>query len=87
MQIISSTVDRSEAIQGQSNVSDERSVDEIAVTQLWQPLFGSPVDTSTPTLQNFLDDWQTTDWLDLDSSAFASHPVYDESSITWIGES
>jgi hypothetical protein len=87
MQIISSAVDRSEAIQGQSNVSDERSVDEIAVTQLWQPLFGSPVDTSTPTLQNFLDDWQTTDWLDLDSSAFASHPVYDESSITWIGES
>jgi hypothetical protein len=86
-QIASSAVDQSEAIQGQFGVSDERSVDEIAVTQLWQPLFGSPVDTSTPTLQNFLDDWQTTDWLDLDSSAFASHPVYDESSITWIGES
>jgi hypothetical protein len=86
-QIASSTVDRSEMSHGHLSVPDERLVDDIAATQLWQPLFGSPIDTSTPTLQSFLDDWQTTDWLDLDSSAFASHPVYDESSMTWIGES
>ena len=36
----------------------------------WQPLFGSPMDMTTPGLQDFLDHWQTTDWLDLDSSAF-----------------
>jgi hypothetical protein len=47
------------------------------VQQIWQPLFGSPIDTATPGLQNFLDDWQTTDWLHLDSSAFGPLPDFD----------
>ncbi|KAH7135336.1 fungal-specific transcription factor domain-containing protein [Dendryphion nanum] len=37
---------------------------------IWEPMFGSPIDTAVPGLSNFLDNWQTTDWLDLDSSAF-----------------
>jgi hypothetical protein len=86
--IASSAVERPEANHGQFSVSEEGPIDDVAVTQLWEPLFSSPIDTSTPRLlQNFLDDWQTTDWLDLDSSAFASYPAYDESSLTWIGES
>jgi hypothetical protein len=71
-------------IQDHLDVSGEQAMQHITVEQLWQPLFGSPIDTSTPGLQNFLDDWQTTDWLDLDSSAFASLPNYDEQSLTWI---
>lgn len=42
--------------------------------QIWQPLFGSPMDMAAPGLQDFLDNWQTTDWLDLDSSAFGHFP-------------
>jgi len=57
---------------------------DAAVAQLWQPLFGSPIDASDPGLQNFLDDWQTTDWLDLDSSAFASLPSYTDHTLTWM---
>jgi hypothetical protein len=87
IQIESSTVDQSEPSREQYGGSDERSIDDIAVAQLWHPPCGSPIDTSTPSMQNFLDDWQTTDWLDLDSSAFASHPVFNEPSITWMGES
>jgi hypothetical protein len=45
--------------------------------QMWQPLFGSPMDMTTPGLQDFLDHWQTTDWLDLDSSAFGPFPEMD----------
>ncbi|EUC46478.1 hypothetical protein COCMIDRAFT_48551, partial [Bipolaris oryzae ATCC 44560] len=45
--------------------------------QIWQPLFGSPMNMKTPGLQDFLDDWQTTDWLDLDSSAFGPFPDID----------
>lgn len=45
--------------------------------QMWQPLFGSPMDMTTPGLKDFLDDWQTTDWLDLDSSAFGPFPEMD----------
>ncbi|KAF2018972.1 hypothetical protein BU24DRAFT_447570 [Aaosphaeria arxii CBS 175.79] len=36
----------------------------------WKPMFGSPIDSDISNLPNFLDDWQTTDWLELDSSAF-----------------
>jgi hypothetical protein len=87
MQMPSSTVDRSEARHGQFGPWDGQSIDDMAVTQPWQPLFDSPIESPTPTLEDFLDDWQTTDWLDLDSSAFAFHPVYNESSMTWTGES
>lgn len=80
-------IDRSEARHAHLSVSEERPIDDMAVTQLWQLPFGSPMDTPTPTLQNFLDDWQTTDWLDLDSSAFASHPVYNGSAMPWEDES
>jgi hypothetical protein len=52
--------------------------------QSWQPLFSSPMDTATPGLQNFLDDWQTTDWLHLDSSAFGPFPDFDSPSLTWM---
>ncbi|KAH6866754.1 fungal-specific transcription factor domain-containing protein [Alternaria rosae] len=51
--------------------------------QNWQPLFGSPMDMTTPGLQNFLDDWQTTDWLDLDASAFCPFPEVDDIS-AWM---
>jgi hypothetical protein len=54
-----------------------------AALQNWQPLSGSPMDMATPGLQNFLDDWQTTDWLDLDASAFGPFPEVDELS-TWM---
>lgn len=68
-----------------SNLSslDTTSFDANTAQQIWQPLFGSPVDTTTPGLQNFLDDWQTTDWLQLDSSAFATFPSFDDTSVTW----
>ena len=49
--------------------------------QMWQPLFGSPMDMTTPGLQDILDHWQTTDWLDLDSSAFGHFPGGDGKSI------
>jgi hypothetical protein len=54
-----------------------------AATQMWQTLFGSPIETATPGLQNFLDDWETTDWLQLDSSAFASFPESENMYLTW----
>ena len=53
--------------------------------QSWQPLFGSPMDMTTPGLQNFLDDWQTTDWLDLDASAFGPFPEVDDIS-AWVND-
>jgi hypothetical protein len=50
-----------------------------------QPIFGSsPMDVTTPGLQTFLDDWQTTDWLDLDASAFGPFPEIDELEIAWM---
>ena len=75
----------SDPLQTRLTMSDEETMQDAAVAQLWQPLFGSPVDTLTPGLQNFLDDWQTTDWLDLDSSAFTSLPSYNEQTSTWMG--
>lgn len=66
------------------------SVNDLAVhgadpaLQTWQPLFGSPIDTSIPGLRNLLDDWQTTDWLHLDSSAFGPFPEFDTASLTWM---
>ncbi|KAJ8110577.1 hypothetical protein OPT61_g6616 [Boeremia exigua] len=74
-----------DALHGQLSLSDGGALQDATVAQIWQPLFGSPIDPSHPGLQNFLDDWQTTDWLDLDSSAFASLPNYAEQSLTWIG--
>ncbi|KAH7071537.1 fungal-specific transcription factor domain-containing protein [Paraphoma chrysanthemicola] len=53
------------------------------VQQVWQPLFGSPIDTNGPGLQNFLDGWQTTDWLHVDSSAFGPFPEFDGASMAW----
>ncbi|KAF2106530.1 fungal-specific transcription factor domain-containing protein [Lophiotrema nucula] len=46
---------------------------------------GSPVslEPTIPSMASFLDDWQTTDWLDLDSSAFGPFPSFDASSIAW----
>ena len=46
---------------------------------------GSPVslDPANPNMTSFLDDWQTTDWLDLDSSAFGPFPSFDTSPIAW----
>ncbi|KAF1998119.1 hypothetical protein P154DRAFT_263159 [Amniculicola lignicola CBS 123094] len=50
----------------------------------WEPMFGSPIDSTSQGLPNLLDDWQTTDWLDLDSSAFGPFPAFDNPSITWM---
>jgi hypothetical protein len=55
-----------------------------ATMRIWQPLFGSPTNIATPDFQNFLDDWQTTDWLDLDSSAFGPFPEYENVSLAWM---
>lgn len=74
-----------DSISTRLDMSDEEHMQDSAIAQLWKPLFGSPIDTATPGLQNFLDDWQTTDWLDLDSSAFASLPNYNEQALTWMG--
>lgn len=74
-----------DALNARLGLSEEDTLHDTDVAQLWQPLFGSPIDTSDPGLQNFLDDWQTTDWLDLDSSAFASLPNYIDNSLTWMG--
>jgi hypothetical protein len=54
-----------------------------------QPLFGSPMDpvrAEASGLQNLLDDWQTTDWLDLDSSAFSSLQSFNDTSLSWIDD-
>lgn len=86
-QTVPAMIDQADAQQHGMNIADDGILPDIAGVQLWQPLFGSPVDTSTPGLQSFLDDWQTTDWLDLDSSAFASFPIYGEPSVTWLHDS
>lgn len=52
--------------------------------QMWQPLFGSLINAANPGSQHFLDDWQTTDWLQLDSSAFGPFPEMDNGSQMWI---
>jgi hypothetical protein len=59
------------------NAHNAAQINNDPVQQIWQPLFGSPIDAATPGLQNFLDDWQTTDWLHLDSSAFGPFPDFD----------
>ncbi|KAI8933192.1 hypothetical protein NX059_009830 [Plenodomus lindquistii] len=59
-----------------------------AAMQMWQPLFGSPLsatNSTTPVLQNFYDNWQTVDWLQLDSSAFGPFPEVDAESLSWMG--
>ncbi|KAJ4993425.1 fungal specific transcription factor domain-containing protein [Stagonosporopsis vannaccii] len=77
--------DGPDALHARLSLPDEGTMQDAAVAQLWQPLFGSPIDASDPGLQNFLDDWQTTDWIDLDSSAFASLPSHTNHSLTWMG--
>ncbi|KAF2993876.1 hypothetical protein E8E13_001744 [Curvularia kusanoi] len=76
----------SNEMSGQVDVSGQQTRQDMMASQLWQPLFGSPVDTSTPGLQDFLNDWQTTDWLDLDSSAFAFLSNIGEQPLTWMEE-
>ncbi|KAH6629749.1 fungal-specific transcription factor domain-containing protein [Boeremia exigua] len=76
--------DSTDALHARLNLPDGEAIHDSTVAQLWQPLFGSPIDSSDPGLQNFLDDWQTTDWLDLDSSAFASLPNYTEPWLNWM---
>ncbi|KAF2852114.1 hypothetical protein T440DRAFT_517063 [Plenodomus tracheiphilus IPT5] len=60
--------------------------DSSAALHMWQPLFGSPLsatNTATPGLQNFYDNWQTVDWLQLDSSAFGPFPEADDAALLW----
>lgn len=70
-------------LHGLNAVLDVSSLHTDPVQQIWQPLFGSPIDTATPGLQNFLDDWQTIDWLHLDSSAFGPFPGFTDTSGAW----
>ncbi|KAJ4357248.1 uncharacterized protein N0V89_001823 [Didymosphaeria variabile] len=49
-------------------------------------LFESPSDATTSHIPDFLDDWQTTDWLDLDSSAFGPFPALETESVDWMQE-
>ena len=53
------------------------------VPQSWPAFFESPIDTTTPGLQNFLDEWQTTDWLHLDSSAFGPMSEFGNLPLHW----
>lgn len=81
---VNNIADGPEILHARLDLPDNGTMQDAAVAQLWQPLFGSPIEASDPGLQNFLDDWQTTDWLDLDSSAFASLPSYTDHDLTWM---
>jgi hypothetical protein len=52
-------------------------------SQNWEPVFGSPLDSTAAGMPSLLDDWQTTDWLDLDSSAFGYFPTFTDVSTAW----
>lgn len=67
----------------QSTVTHPATQNLDAAAHMWGSLFDSPIDTATPGLNNFLDDWQTTDWLQLDSSAFASFADLGSPPLMW----
>ncbi|KAJ4305552.1 hypothetical protein N0V90_001083 [Kalmusia sp. IMI 367209] len=50
----------------------------------WEILFGDPIESTGSQIPNFLDDWHTTDWLDLDSSAFGPFPMLTDDPINWM---
>ncbi|KAF2704790.1 hypothetical protein K504DRAFT_472116 [Pleomassaria siparia CBS 279.74] len=56
----------------------------IVLDQSWESMFGSPIDLAGPGMSNFLNDWQTTDWLHLDSSAFGSSSTFDDGPMAWV---
>ncbi|KAL1612011.1 hypothetical protein SLS60_000234 [Paraconiothyrium brasiliense] len=77
-----------------SHESVEQGLHESVATPMCQPtnaipghgdhLFESPIEPTTSQLPGFLDDWQMTDWLDLDSSAFGPFPALGTESPDWI---
>lgn len=66
---------------GEANDAHSSATDH--VPQSWPTVFNSPIDTTTPGLQSFLDEWQTTDWLHLDSSAFGSMSEFGNLPLHW----
>ncbi|KAJ4377507.1 hypothetical protein N0V83_000332 [Neocucurbitaria cava] len=75
----------SESVVSFTDIAQDQSMqDDHAATHTWQPLFDSPIDSAIPGLQNFLDVWQTTDWLHLDSSAFGPFADLDSASVPWM---
>jgi hypothetical protein len=63
--------------------NDGRSSGTDHVQQSWPTLFDGPIDTANPDLQSFLDEWQTTDWLHLDSSAFGPMSEFGNLPLHW----
>ncbi|KAL6706231.1 hypothetical protein ACN47E_005966 [Coniothyrium glycines] len=57
-----------------------------ATTEQWHSMFDSSTDTATPGLQNLLDDWRTTDWLHIDSSAFGPFPEALNDTVDWMDD-
>ncbi|KAF1968932.1 hypothetical protein BU23DRAFT_540477 [Bimuria novae-zelandiae CBS 107.79] len=53
-----------------SPLNPDRNLETMLFTNTLEPLFGSPIDAVLPDMSSFLDNWQTTDWLGLDCSAF-----------------
>ena len=51
-------------------INPERDLDSLLSTDGLEPIFGSPIGTAMSDMSSFFDNWQTTDWLDLDCSAF-----------------
>ncbi|PVH97859.1 hypothetical protein DM02DRAFT_673779 [Periconia macrospinosa] len=65
-----------------SNLSNVSNADAVQ----WGGLLHSPLESGSPRTTGFLDGWQTTDWLDLDSSAFGPIPLFDNESINWMSD-
>lgn len=53
-------------------------------TTHWNPLLHSPADSTGSQAANFLENWQTADWLDLDASAFGPFSTLDDESANWM---
>ncbi|PSK56661.1 Xanthine dehydrogenase [Elsinoe australis] len=69
---IQQSVQRMEPHSGTNNSFDTFSRHLESQGQIYDHPFSSPADTNDSGLMPFLYDWQTSDWLDLDSSAFDS---------------
>jgi hypothetical protein len=75
----------STAFLGNGNMSSTSFLGTVVVSdsQTWEPMFGSPLDSAVAGMPNLLDDWQTTDWLDLDSSAFGHFSEFNNEPGAW----
>ncbi|CAI6336210.1 unnamed protein product [Periconia digitata] len=70
--------------EGISDSTTNISTNQNADIDHWNPMFRSSTESTSPQIAKFLDGWQTTDWLDLDSSAFGPFPVLEDNTINWM---